>query len=78
MIKTRMDHLKDEVFNAMLETANTKFSAASHLSQTSDISCSIPHPRSFKDILTDEEEILCLLCKAWFAIAGEGDKTSSH
>ena len=46
----------------------------------SDISQGISYPRSFEDILADEEEIILPAkeaCKVWFAEIGKGDITSS-
>ena len=61
MNRTQLDTLKYEIFNVMPDTINTKGGAASHAFQMSNISQDIPHPRSFEDILADEEELLCLL-----------------
>ena len=55
MTRTRLDDLKDEVFNVVSETVNTKWHAISHISIMSDISQSIPHPRSFEIILANKE-----------------------
>ena len=65
----------------MLAMVNTRKSAASHASQLSVISQSIPHPGSFRDILVDEDEIPLLTerpCKTQFADTSEGGVISSN
>ena len=72
--RTWLDTLKDKIFNGVPDTVNLKRRATSCTSLIFDISWGIPHPRSFKDILSDEEEIPLPTerpWKVWFADACE-------
>ena len=81
MNRTWLNTLKDEIFDLVPDTVNTKRGASSHTSQLSNLSQGIPCPGSFKDILVDVGEIPLPTerpCKVWFVDAGEGDIISSR
>ena len=72
MTKTRLDTLKEEIFNVVPDMVNIRRGATSYVSKLSNLSQGIPYPSSFPDILVKGEEIPLPTerpCKVCFADA---------